>query len=95
MEKNGIIAIGISPDKPETLRIFDEKYSLNFTLLSDPDKSIADAYGAFGKKVMYGKEVKGIIRSVIMIDEKGIVLGASYKISPEDTVPLAMKMLAN
>jgi peroxiredoxin Q/BCP len=95
LEKNGIIAIGISPDKPETLRIFDEKYSLNFTLLSDPDKSVADAYGAFGKKDMYGQEVKGIIRSVIMIDEKGIVLGASYKISPEDTVPLAMKMLAN
>jgi peroxiredoxin len=44
---------------------------------------------------MYGKEVKGIIRSVILIDEKGFVLGASYKISPEDTVPLAMKMLAN
>ena len=95
MEKNGIIAIGISPDKPETLKIFDEKFSLNFTLLSDPDKSVADAYGAFGKKMMYGKEVSGIIRSVIMIDEKGVVLGASYKISPEDTVPLALKMLVN
>jgi peroxiredoxin len=43
---------------------------------------------------MDGKEVKGIIRSVILIDEKGVVLGASYKISPEDTVPLAIKTLA-
>ncbi len=43
--------------------------------------------------MMYGKEVSGIIRSVILIDEKGIVLGASYKIAPEDTVPLALKAL--
>ena len=85
--------MGISPDKPETLKKFDEKYNLNFTLLSDPDKSVASAYGAFGKKMMYGKEVAGIIRSVVMIDEKGIVLGASYKITPEDTVPLALKTL--
>lgn len=85
--------MGISPDKPETLKKFDEKYSLNFTLLSDPDKSVASAYGAFGKKMMYGKEVSGIIRSVVMIDEKGVILGASYKITPEDTVPLALKAL--
>lgn len=43
--------------------------------------------------MMYGKEVAGIIRSVVMIDEKGIILGASYKITPEDTVPLALKTL--
>jgi thioredoxin-dependent peroxiredoxin len=94
LEKHKIIPIGISPDRPETLKKFDEKYSLKFTLLSDPDKSVADAYGAFGKKIMYGKEVSGIIRSVVMIDEKGVVLGASYKITPEDTVPLALKMMA-
>lgn len=63
-------------------------------LLSDPDRSASAAYGAFGKKMMYGKEVAGIIRSVMMIDEKGMIKGADYKIKPEDTVPLAMKTLA-
>ncbi len=89
----GVQAIGVSPDRPEALKKFFDKQSLNFTLLSDADRVVAKTYGAFGEKTMYGKKVEGIIRSVFLIDEQGIIRGAFYKISPEDTVPKAMDVL--
>jgi len=72
----GIAAAGISPDKPDKLKKFKEKYGLNFPLLSDPDHETADAYGTWGKKSMYGKEYDGIIRSSFLLDEKGKVIQA-------------------
>jgi peroxiredoxin Q/BCP len=77
--------LGVSPDKPEKQAAFDEKYGLGFPLLSDPDHAVADSYGAWGKKKLYGREYEGVIRSAFLIDEKGRVEQAWPKISPKDT----------
>lgn len=90
----GIAAIGISPDKPEKLKDFKDKYDLNFPLLSDPEHKTAAAYGTWGMKSMYGKEYQGIIRSSFLLDEEGKVMQAWYKVSPKDTVPFAKGALA-
>jgi len=94
LKKLGTAAIGISPDQPPKQKKFDEKYSLGFPLLSDPDHKIADAYGAWGEKSMYGKKYEGIIRSSFVIDEKGKILQASYKVKPLDTIPNTTAVLA-
>ena len=94
LKKLGAAAVGISPDEPPRQMKFDDKYSLGFPLLSDSDKKIAKAYGAWGEKSMYGKKYKGIIRSSFVIDEKGKILQASYKVKPLDTVPKAAEVLA-
>lgn len=67
----GVEVIGVSPDSINSHKKFKEKYGLNFILLSDPDKKVAEAYGAYGEKKMYGKVTKGIIRSTFIIDEEG------------------------
>jgi peroxiredoxin Q/BCP len=90
---SGIAAVGISPDKPDKLKKFKDKYDLNFTLLSDPDHKTAVAYGTWGKKSMYGKEYEGIIRSSFILDEQGRVIQTWYKVSPKDTVPFAKQAL--
>ncbi|MBK5221997.1 MAG: thioredoxin-dependent thiol peroxidase [Acidimicrobiia bacterium] len=77
--------LGISPDQPEKLKKFDAKHSLGFTLLSDPEHAVAEKYGVWGEKSMYGKKYMGIIRSAFLIDEKGKVEAAWPKISPKDT----------
>lgn len=89
----GIDALGISPDQPDKQKKFDGKYGLGFPLLSDPDHAVAEAYGAWGEKSMYGKKYEGIIRSSFLIDEGGKVMQAWYKVSPKDTVPLAKQAL--
>lgn len=89
----GIAAVGISPDKPDKQKKFDDKYALGFPLLSDEDHSVAKAYGVWGEKKMYGKSYEGIIRSSFLIDEKGKVMQTWYKVSPTDTVPNAKKAL--
>jgi peroxiredoxin Q/BCP len=94
LTKSGVAVTGISPDDPATQKKFDEKFRLNFPLLSDGDRSVAKAYGAWGEKSMYGKKTEGIIRSSFLIDEKGKILQAWYKISPPDTVPRALEALA-
>ena len=93
LEFDGVAAIGISPDKPEKQKKFDEKYGLGFPLLSDEDHSVAKAYGAWGTKKMYGKSYEGIVRSSSLINEKGIILHAWYKVSPADTAPNVSKAL--
>ena len=87
--------IGISPDAPEKQRTFDDKYSLGFPLLSDPDHKVADKYGAWGEKSMYGKKYQGIIRSAFLVGENGKVLEAWPKISPKDTPKKLLKALAD
>jgi peroxiredoxin Q/BCP len=88
-----IAVIGISPDKPETQKKFDDKHNLGFSLLSDPDHKIAEAYGVWAEKKMYGKTFMGIIRSSFLIDENGNILNAWYKISPKNTIPELLKVL--
>jgi peroxiredoxin Q/BCP len=93
LKGKNIAVIGISPDAPETQKKFDEKNNLGFSLLSDPDQKIAEAFGVWGEKKMYGKTFMGIIRSSFLIDENGNVENAWYKISPKNTVPELMKVL--
>jgi len=93
LTKLDMVAVGISPDEPAKQKKFDDKYGLGFPLLSDPDHKIARAYGAWGKKSMYGKEYEGIIRSSLVIDGSGKIAQASYKVKPLDTVPNATKVL--
>ena len=89
----GATAVGISPDQPDRQKKFDDKHALGFPLLSDPDHAVAEAYGAWGQKSMYGKTYEGIIRSSFLIDEKGKILHAAYKVKPQDTVPQARQAL--
>ena len=77
--------IGISPDKPAKLARFDEKYSLGFTLLSDEDHAVAEAFGVWVEKSMYGKKYMGVQRSSFLIDGTGRVERAWPKIRPADT----------
>jgi len=76
----GYAVIGLSPDKPEKLAKFRERDSLNFPLVSDPEKSTLEAYGAFGEKKLYGKTVTGVIRSTFVIDENGKIERALYNV---------------
>jgi peroxiredoxin Q/BCP len=91
--KLNVAAVGISPDKPPAQKKFDEKYELGFPLLSDLDREVARKYGALGLKTIRGQKKEGIIRSSFLIDEKGKVLGAWYKVKPEDTIPKALEAL--
>jgi peroxiredoxin Q/BCP len=79
------VVLGISPDKPEKQKRFDDKYGLGFPLLSDQDHAVADAYGAWGERSMYGRRFMGIVRSAFLVDEQGKVAEAWPKISPKDT----------
>ena len=72
--------IGISPDKPAKLAEFRDKHGLPFPLLSDPEHRVLEAYGAWGKKSLYGKTVTGVIRSTVVGDEHGNVEQAFYNV---------------
>jgi peroxiredoxin Q/BCP len=89
----GLAVVGISPDQPAKQQKFDDKYNLSFPLLADPDHRVAEAYGTWGEKTLYGKKSLGIIRSSVLIDAAGKVIQAWYGVKPEDTVPKAEKAL--
>jgi thioredoxin-dependent peroxiredoxin len=76
----GYTVLGISPDEPAKLAKFRERDALTITLLSDPDKTVLNAYGAFGEKKMYGKTVEGVIRSTFVVDEDGRIELAQYNV---------------
>jgi len=86
--------LGISPDKPPALKKFDTKYELGFPLLSDVDHAVAEAYVVWQEKSMYGKKYMGIVRSAFLIDEKGKVADAWYKVSPKNTPTNLLKALS-
>lgn len=92
IEEDGSVVIGISPDEPEDLVKFRQKYDLPFPLLSDPDHEVATAYGAWGEKKAFGKTYRGIIRSHFAIDTEGRLLEAKYKVKPEKTADLAIHL---
>ena len=91
LKEYNIFAVGVSPDAPKAQLKFAQKYTLGFPLLSDEDHSMAQAYGVWGEKSMYGKKYMGIIRSAFLIDEDGNLMDVWYKVSPKDTVPNALK----
>jgi peroxiredoxin Q/BCP len=89
---NGVV-IGVSPDPPDRLQKFRAKNDLPFILLSDPHHRVAEMYGVWGEKKMYGKTFMGIIRSHFVIDEEGRVVDARIKVSPKQSVELAVAAL--
>jgi thioredoxin-dependent peroxiredoxin len=82
-KKKKAVVVGVSPDSIASHGKFRDKHDLNFLLLADPDHAIAEKYGAWGDKVLYGRKFKGIIRSTFVIDEKGKIESAQYKVSPK------------
>ncbi|AWW39371.1 peroxiredoxin [Streptomyces sp. AS58] len=89
----GYDVIGISPDAPEKLAKFREKENLRVTLAADPEKSVIEAYGAFGEKKNYGKTYLGVIRSTVIVDEEGKVERALYNVRATGHVAKIIKDL--
>ncbi|OHO71860.1 peroxiredoxin [Corynebacterium sp. HMSC036D03] len=89
-----IAVVGISPDKPEALAKFRADHELNFPLLSDPDKKVMSAYGAFGEKKNYGKVVQGVIRSTFLVEADGTIVQALYNVKATGHVARVMKGLS-
>ncbi len=85
--------IGISPDKPAAQKKFDTKYGLGFPLLSDTEHTVAEAYDVWQEKKNYGRTYMGILRSAFLVDEKGKIEQAWYKVSPKDTPTNLLKAL--
>ena len=89
---HNIYGLGISPDAPRALHKFDRTFDLGFPLLSDSDHAVADAYGVWQEKKLYGKTYMGILRSSFLINEEGLLLGVWYKVKPKQTVPNALAL---
>ena len=89
----GYDVLGVSPDAPEKLARFRDKESLKVTLLADPEKTVTEAYGAYGEKKNYGKTYMGVIRSTIVVDEEGKVERALYNVRATGHVAKIIKDL--
>jgi len=87
LKKLKTAVIGISPDTSARQKKFDDKHGLGFPLLADESHAVADKWGVWGEKTLYGKKYMGIIRSAFVVDEQGKIAAAFYKVSPKDTVP--------
>ena len=77
------VVLGVSADDVESHKRFAEKYGLNFPLHADPERKVIGAYGAWGKKNLYGKEVEGVLRQTFLIDPEGRIARVWRKVSPE------------
>jgi peroxiredoxin Q/BCP len=86
--------VGISPDQPAKLRKFRETHALPFPLLSDPDKTTLEAYGAWGEKTLYGKRITGVIRSTFVVDPKGKIEHALYNVKATGHVAKLLRDLS-
>ena len=93
LQKAGYDVVGISPDKADKLARFVEKESLTYPLLSDIDRTVMDAYGAYGEKTLYGKKVTGVIRSTIVVGPDGTVALSKYNIKATGHVASLAKAL--
>ncbi|MCZ2819528.1 thioredoxin-dependent thiol peroxidase [Modestobacter sp. VKM Ac-2977] len=89
----GLDIIGVSPDVPEKLSRFREQEELSITLVSDPEKQVLTAYGAYGPKKLYGKEVVGVIRSTFVVDADGRIEKAAYNVKATGHVAKLMRDL--
>ena len=90
----GLDVVGISPDAPAKLAKFRDAEKLTFPLLSDPDRKVLTAWGAYGEKQMYGKTVQGVIRSTFVVDEKGKIAVAQYNVKAAHTTTKIKKIIA-
>ena len=90
----GAVVLGVSPDKPAALRKFADKYGLTFTLLADPDHQVAEAYGVWVEKSMYGKKYMGVERSTFVIGPDGTLVDVFRKVKPAEHDDLVLGALA-
>ena len=90
----GAVVLGVSPDAQKAHVKFKSKYGLPFTLLSDPERTALLAYGAYGKKMMYGKETQGVIRATYLIDKQGKIAAAWPKVSVKEHADAVLAELA-
>jgi thioredoxin-dependent peroxiredoxin len=93
LQQAGYDVVGISPDKPEKLAKFAQKESLTYPLLSDADRAVMVAYGAYGEKTLYGKKVTGVIRSTIVVGLDGTIALAKYNVKASGHVAFLSKAL--
>lgn len=93
IEAQGAVVLGISPDAPEDLLKWKKKQNLPYDLLSDPEHQILESWGAWGEKSMYGKTYFGVICSHWVINADGTIADTRIKISPEDSVNGAVKLV--
>jgi len=93
-EKAGARVLGVSPDSVEDVKKFADKFDLGFTLLADADHAVADAYGTWGEKSMYGKKHWGVQRATFVIDGDGKVAKVFPKVSPKTHDDLVLDALA-
>jgi peroxiredoxin Q/BCP len=93
IEERNAVVLGVSPDGVSSHQKFKTKQNLPFTLLVDEDHKIAERYGVWGEKSSYGRTYMGIIRSHFVIDENGRIADAQVKVSPKDSVSLALQRL--
>jgi peroxiredoxin Q/BCP len=92
-EAAGVTVLGVSPDPVEAIRKFHDKQDLNFTLLADSDHAVAEAYGVWGEKSMYGRTYMGVTRSTFIIDAEGTVVHVIPKASPKTHDDQVLKAL--
>jgi peroxiredoxin Q/BCP len=92
-EAAGVRVLGVSPDSVEAIRRFHDKQDLNFTLLADSDHAVAEQYGAWGEKSMYGKTYMGVMRSTFIVDAEGTVVHVIPKASPKTHDDQVLKAL--
>jgi peroxiredoxin Q/BCP len=88
-----VAVLGISPDDSAAQKKFDEKFGLAFPLLADVDHAVAEAYGVWAEKNLYGKKSMGILRSSFLVGEDGKIAAAWYRVKPEETIPKAQEAL--
>ncbi|HKN92789.1 MAG TPA: thioredoxin-dependent thiol peroxidase [Thermoleophilaceae bacterium] len=93
-EAAGAVVLGVSPDEPKALRKFADKYDLPFTLLSDEGHKLADAYGVWAEKSMYGRKYWGNERTTFVIDGGGRVTHVFPKVSPKTHDDVVLEALA-
>ena len=94
VEAHAARVIGISPDQVADVKKFHDKFDLNFTLLADADHAVAEAYGAWGEKSMYGKKYMGVLRNTYVIDPDGRIAKVLPKVQPKKHDALVLKALA-
>ena len=95
IETGNAIVLGLSPDRPAALAKWRVKEKLPYNLLSDPDHVVADAFGAWGEKSMYGKTYEGILRGHAIIGVDGRVEDLRVRIKPDESVQAAVEFLTN
>jgi len=93
IEEKNCVVLGVSPNGVASHVKFKSKYELPFTLLVDEDHAIADQYGVWGEKSIYGRKYMGVIRSHFVIDEEGRFADVQVKVSPKNSVERALKAL--